>query len=131
MLSFTKKTDYALIAMVAIARDASKRPMPLSLLAKNQNLPYKFLSQIALDLKKAKLIKSKEGFGGGYTLLRDPSQISIGDIIHATEGPVAPVACLRGKACKNHATCTHRFVLEKLTREVETSLSQILLSSLL
>lgn len=131
MLSFTKKTDYALIALVAIAKDSTHKPIPLSRLAKEQNLPYKFLSQIAIDLKKAGLIQSKEGFGGGYVLQKPPSQISIADIVHATEGPVAPVACLRGKACKNQKTCTHRQVLIKLTRQVETSLSRTPLTSLL
>ena len=131
MLSFTKKTDYALIAMVAIAKNQTLKPLPLSRLAKEQNLPYKFLSQIAIDLKRAGLIKSKEGFGGGYTLARSVGQISVGDIVHATEGPVAPVACLRGKACKHQNNCTHRLVLQKLTREVELSLSKTPLTSLL
>jgi Rrf2 family protein len=131
MLSFTKKTDYALTAMVALAKNSSAKPYPLSQMAQDQNLPYKFLSQIAIDLKKAGLIQSKEGFGGGYVLSKPPSQISVADIVHATEGPVAPVPCLRGKAFKNHKPCTHRRVLVKISRQVETSLTQTSLTTLL
>lgn len=117
--------------MVALAAHDSKSPLPLSRIAADHSLPYKFISQIAIDLKRAGLIKSKEGFGGGYLLQKPSAAISVGDIVHATEGPIAPVSCFRGKVCKHQATCTHKKVLQKLAAQLEATLAKTSLAQLI
>jgi Rrf2 family protein len=85
----TAKADYACRAMVelATATAATKGER----LSAAQGIPLKFLENILLDLKHAGLVESQRGNEGGYRLARQPSQISLADIIRAVDGPLANV----------------------------------------
>ncbi len=62
--------------------------------AKRKGIPHKYLEQILLNLKNAGILEAKRGVGGGYSLGRDPENISLGEIIRVVEGPLAPVNCV-------------------------------------
>ncbi|GIH05136.1 Rrf2 family transcriptional regulator [Rhizocola hellebori] len=64
-------------------------------LAARQQLPHKFLESVMADLKRAEIVRSMRGADGGYSLARQPSIISIGQILRATDGPLAGVRGLR------------------------------------
>lgn len=130
MLSITKKADYGLIFLHELALADPQAFIPLKRIAKDANLPYKFLSQIAGELRNGQLVESREGLGGGYRLLKSAGQISIGDILTVLEGPTAPVACLRGKACKRELHCPHRHVMQKLAAAVDQSMNACSLADL-
>lgn len=130
MIHISKKSDYGLLFMTVLATAPSREYIPLKQIAVSNNLPYKFLSQVAIDLKRKKLIKSKEGFGGGYQLAKKPEAITVFDIVTALEGPIAPVACLRGKQCRQHNQCSHRFVMEQMTQSVNDTLQSYSLKDL-
>lgn len=100
MFDLTKKTEYGLQLMVYLAKSLNQRPISLKQIAKEKKLPYRFLSQVASKLKKAGLVKTKEGIDGGYSLSKSPKKITVAEILEALEGPIELVECL-----KNEASC--------------------------
>ena len=87
----TARVDYAVRALVQLAADASVTPVKAEHLATAQQIPLKFLLEILRQLKQHKLLVSRRGPEGGYTLARPPAEIAIADVIRAVEGPLATV----------------------------------------
>lgn len=79
-------------AVLAIARRPPGKPVQIGDLSQKEHIPVKFLEQILLSLKKAGLLRSKRGAGGGYQLDRPPAQISLGDILELVDGPFHPLS---------------------------------------
>ncbi|MEM9282435.1 MAG: Rrf2 family transcriptional regulator, partial [Verrucomicrobiota bacterium] len=71
-MKVSKKAEYALQAVLAMARAPKNQPVQIQELAEAENIPVKFLEQILLTLKKGQLLQSKRGVGGGYQLNRAP-----------------------------------------------------------
>ena len=113
----TQRSRYALRALIFLARTGSVAPVPISVIATDQQLPRKFLEIILLDLKNAGLVASYRGKMGGYRLARAPRAISFGEIIRTIEGPLALVPCVsltkyhRCADCYDEATCVIRKVM--------------------
>jgi len=78
-------------ATIELAAAAYGKPMPAERVATSQGIPLNFLEHILSELRVAGVVRSQRGTDGGYTLARDPSQITIADIIRAVEGPLATV----------------------------------------
>jgi Rrf2 family protein len=89
----SKKTKYGLKALSYIARSEEKL-IPIGKIASDERIPHKFLESILLILRKSGFLGSKKGKGGGYYLLKEPSEIYMVDIMRILEGPIAPVACV-------------------------------------
>lgn len=87
----TARVDYAVRALVQLAADGSAVPVKAEHLATTQQIPLKFLLEILRQLKQHKLLVSRRGPEGGYTLARPAAQIAIADVIRAVEGPLATV----------------------------------------
>lgn len=87
----TARVDYAVRALVQLAADASVTPVKAEHLATSQQIPLKFLLEILRQLKQHKLLVSRRGPEGGYTLAKPASEIAIADVIRAVEGPLATV----------------------------------------
>jgi Rrf2 family protein len=87
----TARVDYAVRALVQLASDGKVEPVKAEHLATAQQIPLKFLLEILRQLKQHKLLVSRRGPEGGYTLARPASQIAIADVIRAVEGPLATV----------------------------------------
>jgi Rrf2 family transcriptional regulator, iron-sulfur cluster assembly transcription factor len=92
-MRISKKADYALRAMLAMARRGLVRPIQVQELAESERIPLKFLEQILLALKRAGLLVSKRGAGGGYLLAKSPEKISLLDILETIDGPFLPASC--------------------------------------
>lgn len=90
-MKITKKGEYALRALLALAYAHGERTLNLREIAKHEKIPYKFLEQIMILLKRTKFVESVKGKFGGYSLARDPKEITLGQIIRAVEGPLAPI----------------------------------------
>ena len=82
-MKITSRGRYAVLAMVDIAKFGSKRPCSLSHVSVRQNISLSYLEQIFNDLKKAKLVRSQKGPGGGYSLSKKSGEIRILDIFNA------------------------------------------------
>ncbi len=84
--------DYACRALLSLAlRDAGPLAVPVSVrdIAERTGLPQPYLEQILLALKGAGIVQSKRGIGGGYVLSRDPTEITLGEIVAAVDGPIS------------------------------------------
>lgn len=101
------KARYALRVMADLAQHQQEGHIPLKDIAKRQEISEKYLEIILKSLVKNKMLKGVRGKGGGYRLTRSPEEYVIGEIIELTEGPLAPVACLRPDAeeCSRRETC--------------------------
>lgn len=84
-MKFSKKCDYALTVMLDLSNFYNNRRVHISDLSKRREIPPKFLGQILLLLKKEGLLKSKKGPNGGYSLIRPPKEIMVGDVIRVVE----------------------------------------------
>lgn len=94
MIGYSQKTIYALRAIFELASRRSENPVSIAILAKAQAIPPRFLENILLQLKQAGMVKSVRGKAGGYLLARSAEAISVGDVLRAVEGSLAPVSCL-------------------------------------
>jgi Rrf2 family protein len=88
------KTDYAVRALLELAV-ADGGPVKGERLAQAQSIPLKFLENILTDLRHTGIIRAQRGAEGGYWLARDPSEVTLGEVIRAVDGPLASV---RGEA---------------------------------
>lgn len=118
MRQLSKKTQYGLRALYALARNYGRGPLLIQDLSENEAIPKKFLEQILLQLKGYGLVHSKKGKGGGYALAQPPRLIAIGALIRMMEGPLAPLPCAsetryrKCDECIDAETCATRIVMK-------------------
>jgi Rrf2 family protein len=128
MRQLSKRTQYSLRALYALARSYNSTPRLIVDLARDEAIPKKFLEQILLSLKGHGLVDSRKGRGGGYFLSRPPDTITLGSVIRLIEGPLAPLPCASETAfrkcdeCVDVETCGTRIVM----REVRDAIAAIL-----
>ena len=112
----SKKTRYAIKALVVMGKNYGKEPMQIMRIATEEQIPKKFLEQILLDLRNSGLLYSKKGAGGGYSLIKDPREIFLVQVLRITGGPIALLPCVslnfyqRCEECLNEGTCGIRDV---------------------
>ncbi len=119
MFGLTKKADYGLELMIALAKNYARGPLSLKQIAKEKKLPYKFLGQLALDLRVMGLIESKEGKGGGYFLTRPPQKISVAEVMEALEGPIEVGACF---GCPKAQVCGQKDIWAEVGDKVRKTI---------
>ncbi|MFT7442596.1 MAG: Rrf2 family protein [Maribacter sp.] len=90
----SKKTKYGIKALTYLARQENKTPVQIATISKSENISLKFLESILLTLRKNGLLGSKKGKGGGYYLLKEPSEIEMTTIMRILEGPISMVPCV-------------------------------------
>ena len=128
MRQLSKRTQYSLRALYALTRKFGEGPVLITTLAETETIPKKFLEQILVSLKSAGFVSSKKGKGGGYILAQPPEKITIGSVIRAIEGPLAPLPCAsetrfrKCDECVDIQTCGTRIVM----RQVRDAMAAIL-----
>jgi Rrf2 family protein len=139
-MHISKKAEYALRAMVALARRAQGPPALIEDVSAAEHIPMKFLEQILLALRKADLLRSKRGVGGGYHINHAPQEISLGDVVRVIDGPFEPMACTRADperfgrqpcACGVAGGCGLGAVFTDLQKSVNAFLAQTTLADVL
>jgi Rrf2 family protein len=114
----SKKSQYAFRALTYLAEKYKQGPVLISDIAKKKNIPLKFLENILLELKKAEILGSKKGKGGGYFLKKDPSKVKMSTVIRLVNGPIAMLPCVslyfyeRCKNCDEKKCGLHDLMLE-------------------
>jgi Rrf2 family protein len=109
----SKKTDYALRALFTLVDHFGGTPIPIRELARRNDVPKRFLEQIMLDLKAQGWVDSVAGIRGGYLLARDPSRITMGEVVRHFDGILAPIDCVSVagyKRCSQEPVCRFRRV---------------------
>ena len=133
----SKKTRYAMLALTNLASKYGEGAIQIRDIAKNENIPQRFLESILLELKKMGILGSKLGKSGGYFLIKPPGEVSLLDIIRHFEGSIALMYCVSEKAyqpcefCKIEETCKIRHVFKKIRDNTYDILQDATLSSLI
>lgn len=134
-MRITSSGEYALRIMVQLARHAGERPLPADRLSERDNIPRDYVDQILLRLRRAGLVVSHRGAGGGYGLALPPERVNVADVLRAVEGQVFEGVCDRyasgAQDCHHQGNCGIRSVWMRLAFLIEDFLGKITLSQLL
>jgi Rrf2 family protein len=122
MLRFTKRADYGLVAMHYIAAHETAGAVSAKRIAEEFGIPSELLAKILQRLAKQRLIVSQNGPKGGYGLARRPSEITVGEVLRALEGPINIVSCLEDSDCPQMERCT----LRRPVRKIQAAISEML-----
>src|ERR1700687_1433220 len=120
MQTVSMKARYALRALYALTGDETRPPVLIADLAERERIPRKFLEAILLELRNAGILQSKKGKGGGYALAKPPGEITIGQVMRAIDGPLAPIPCVSERAyvrcetCPSEETCGTHLVMKEV-----------------
>ena len=132
MLKLSTKGQYGVRAMYEIAKGYNNGPITIKEISKKQAVSIPYLEQILNRLRKAEIIKSVKGPGGGYILSKKPGSISIGKILRELEGPIAMASCLDPKeGCIRIDGCVTHLLWKSLGEKIETFLDSMTLNDLL
>ena len=107
-MQLTTKGRYAVTAMLDLASDISRRPVTLDMISQRQNISLSYLEQLFAKLRRASLVKSVRGPGGGYLLNLNPEEVTLTTIIEAVDENIDLRRChgmenwFRGKQCLSH-----------------------------
>ncbi len=101
----SKKAQYAIKALEYLANRYEQGPVLISEIAEAKHIPIKFLENILLELRKADILQSKKGKGGGYLLKASPEQTTIANVIRVIDGPIAMLPCVSLYFYKPCETC--------------------------
>ena len=135
MLKISSRGHYGLRLMTSLAGAYGKGPMSLTEVARVEAMPLPYLEQLVVPLRKAGLVIGMRGLHGGYTLPRDPKEITAGAILRVLEGPVSLVDCtaldyLPG-ACEREGECLSSGLWHRIKVTVEAILNATTLDDLL
>lgn len=112
----SQKTKYAIKALMALADEvaAGGNALTIEEIATRSGAPKRFLEHIMLELRNAGYVGSRRGRAGGYVLIKQPKEISIGELLRQVDGPIAPLPCLSRRSyqrcddCEDEAACRLR-----------------------
>lgn len=104
-MKLSTRCRYATLALFDIAFHGDGEPTQVRQIAERQDIPARFLEQIFQDLKRAELVDGKRGRNGGYFLRRPPEEITLGDIMRATDGPIEVSFCQADDGQPLHGAC--------------------------
>lgn len=119
--------------MLEIAKHYDSGPLTIREISESQEVSVAYLEQILNKLRRAGLIQSLKGPGGGYVLARKPAEITIGKILKTLEGPFAVTACLvpNSGECNRSESCVARLMWKSLSEKIENFLEAITLQDLI
>ena len=112
-MHISKKTDYALRALFTLVEHYHGTPIPIRELARRNDIPKRFLEQIMLALKSQGWVDSTAGIRGGYVLARNPTKITMGEVVRHFDGILAPIDCVSVTGyvrCSQESVCRFRRV---------------------
>jgi Rrf2 family protein len=111
----SSRAKYATRALLDLSLHYDSHPVQIHDIAERQKIPVKFLEQILLSLKREGFVQSRKGPGGGYFLAKPPSGVTLGAVVRAMDGPIAPISCVSASGymecgCPEPETCGLRGV---------------------
>jgi len=131
MFRISRRLDYGLQVMIALAGNTTGRPIPSAQLSESLNIPLPFLHQIAHSLMQAGLIKATPGPRGGLRLNHPAKNISVLKIAEVLEGPICLTPCLEEpEDCPRNEICTSKLMWEELQNSIVAYLSSTTLEKL-
>lgn len=133
-MHITYKGDYALKTLLYLTRAYDTKVVSIHEIARQGDMPMKFLEQVIGLLKRGGFVKSTRGVKGGYALAKPPEEITLGEVVRFVDGPVEPIACVSTKnyaGCREMGQCKLRRVLFQVKRAVGDIVDNVTLKDLL
>jgi Rrf2 family protein len=137
MITLSKKTRYAMIALIKLAKEYGNGPVLISDIAESEQIPQRFLENILLELKKMGVLGSRLGKTGGYFLIKKPEEVSLDEIVRHFEGSIAMLYCISEKSyqpcefCKKEENCKIRHVFKEIRDNTVSVLKKTTIDQLL
>jgi len=129
-MRLTTKGRFAVTAMLDLALREAKGPVTLAGISERQSISLSYLEQLFGKLRRAELVDSVRGPGGGYTLARVPASISVADIIAAVDEPVDATQCGGRENCHDNHRCMTHDLWTTLNATIFDYLAKVTLASL-
>ncbi len=132
-MKISTKGRYAVLAMIELSRHSQAHPVPLPQIAGGLKISQHYLEQLFVKMRRASLVSSTRGPGGGYVLALPPSQINMKDVLFAVGETIQPVDCGEGPPsvpCPHIPTCGSRLLWKKLEDAIEKTLRETTLEDL-
>ncbi|MFP4466211.1 MAG: RrF2 family transcriptional regulator [Candidatus Goldiibacteriota bacterium] len=133
-MNISTRGRYALRALIHIAESYEKdgnKPVSIKTICGKEKISNRYLENIFVSLRKAGILKSLKGEKGGFMMAREPSLISVFDVLNAVENEMAPSKCvLNIKVCENSSTCGMRTVWTDLNEIIQSHLEKITLDKI-
>lgn len=125
-MRLSTKGRYALEALVLLAyKNKDSENVSLSVISRETGLSQRYLDQLFRDLKSNGKVAGKKGKNGGYSLAKPPGEMSVGEILRAVEGSLAPVKCLDNDICNMSGDCITRNLWADIYREINSVIDNI------
>jgi Rrf2 family transcriptional regulator, cysteine metabolism repressor len=131
-MRLTAKSEYGLLAAIDLACHYGEGPVSAREIAERRGIPGRFLEQLLVNLRRADLVAAVRGAHGGFELTREPSQVSVLDLVEALEGPLTASVCdnERDAGCARSASCAAAPVWAKATNALRDVFAETSLASL-
>ena len=134
-MKLSLRGEYALRALIVLGLNYNQPVVRAQTIAKQQNIPKRFLEQILNDLKSGGIVESRRGVNGGYRLARPPEQINLASVVRHIEGALAPVSCVSANfyekcSCPDETRCGIRSVLKEVRDAIVKILERVSVAEL-
>lgn len=132
-MKLSTRGRYGLKAVHQLSLHYGEGPIPIKNIADQENLSESYLEQLFRELRRNNLLESVRGAQGGYMLSRDPSDITVGEILRVLEGNLSPSECIAEKdfLCNNEEKCVTRDVWKKIKTSIDEVVDSITLQDML
>jgi Rrf2 family protein len=131
-MKLSTRSRYGVRMMYELAMNYEKEPVIIKDIASRQDISEKYLSKLIIPLKGARLVNSARGSHGGYMLARDPSMITLREIVEILEGDITPVECVKNaRVCDRSKNCPTRDIWCRLDKSISGFLDGITLKELM
>jgi Rrf2 family cysteine metabolism transcriptional repressor len=121
----SQKCQYAIRALFELSRRYGQGPVKISEIAEAQAIPLRFLQIILHQLRHAGFVESRRGAEGGYFLSRQPSRVTVGEIVKFVEGPLVPVACMTSSKAASDCSLHGRCVFTGMWQRAAKAMSEV------
>jgi Rrf2 family iron-sulfur cluster assembly transcriptional regulator len=129
-MRLTTKGRFAVTAMVVLALRQNRGPVTLAAISERQHISLSYLEQLFGKLRRASLVSSTRGPGGGYNLAQQPANISVADIVTAVDEPLDATQCGGKENCHDDKRCMTHDLWATLNEKMQEYLSSVTLADL-
>lgn len=126
MVHFSAKSEYAILAILALSLHSGEGPLQVRAIAQKEKIPARFLEQVMNHLKKRGFVESVRGAHGGYRLTRPPGEIRLGEVLQAMEGPLVEIDSPQRRQSINGTNGgeIESVIIREIRQEVSSSLKE-------
>lgn len=132
-MKLSTKGRYGLRAILDLAVYGKEQPVSIRSISERQDISERYLEQLIAKLKKAGLVESIRGAGGGYRIARPADTISVGEVLYVLEGSLNPVDCdsIAEQGCKHANNCLTKYAWRKIHESIQDTVNHMYLSELI